>query len=94
MNINEISEYSEFFNTWTPLEGYKYIGVKDGVCWGLPTIIGTRIMPRNIVCYGTVAEIVSDFDLTEEEVREALAYVAANEVPRRKSDLIRRGVQQ
>lgn len=59
-----------------PIAGYKYIVTKEGVCGGEPIIIGTRIKPENIANYGTVEEIIEDFDLDREKVEEALKFRA------------------
>ena len=58
------------------LKGYKFIGTKEGVCAGEPIIIGTRLMPKQIVVYGTIDEAVEDFELTVEQVVECHKYVS------------------
>lgn len=58
-----------------PLEGYQYLGTHSKINQGRTTIIGTRIEPKHIAKYGTVDEIVQDWEqLTKEQVIEALKY--------------------
>jgi uncharacterized protein (DUF433 family) len=89
MNINdpEFYKFRQYVGVWQCLDGYNHIGVNHKVCGGEPTIIGTRIKPENIYNYGTVKEIMEDFDLTEDEVREAILYVESKQ----NSYLIRKG---
>lgn len=57
------------------IEGFKYICIQEGVCGSEPTIIGTRLEPKQIVVYGTKEEAMEDFDLTKEQVDECYIYV-------------------
>lgn len=51
-------------------EGFEHIGITHGVCGNRPIILGTRIEPNQVVKYGTPEEVVEDFDLTLEQVKE------------------------
>lgn len=57
------------------LNGYKFIGIKKGVCGGEPTILGTRLKPEQIVAYGSIQESMEDFQLTKEQVLECYRYM-------------------
>ena len=57
------------------INGYKHIGITDGVCDGRPILLGTRLEPINIVNYGTIEESMEDFDLTEEQVKECFKFI-------------------
>lgn len=64
------------------LAGFPRIDVNPAVCGGRPVVKGTRVRVTDILEMlaggASTAEIVADFPyLTEEDVRAALAYAAA-----------------
>ena len=65
---------SENKNNTIIFDDYKHIGIQKGVCGSRPTIIGRRIEPRHIKMYGSIEEIIEDYDLTREQVEECLKY--------------------
>lgn len=57
-------------------EGYKHIGIVEGVYGGCPILLGTRIEPEFIVNYGTIEEIIEDYNfLTYEQIKECYWFV-------------------
>jgi uncharacterized protein (DUF433 family) len=64
------------------LAGFPRIAVDPGVCGGRPVIAGTRVRVTDVLKMlaggATSADIAADFPyLTENDVRAALAYAAA-----------------
>ena len=64
------------------LAGFPRISVDPRICGGRPVIDGTRVRVTDVLemlaAGATAAEIAADFPyLTEEDVRAALAYAAA-----------------
>lgn len=59
----------------TRFNGFQYIGTTQGVCGGEPIILGRRLLPHQIVAYGTIEEVMEDFELTREQVVECYRYL-------------------
>lgn len=59
---------------WILIEGYQHIGTNEKVCSGEPVVIGTRIEPRFIASYGSIEDTMEDFNLTKEQVKEAIKF--------------------
>lgn len=53
---------------------YEHLTNNQKINNGRTTIKGTRIEPKHIVNYGTIDEIIEDFQLTRNQVIEALHY--------------------
>jgi uncharacterized protein (DUF433 family) len=58
-------------------EGFKHIGVSIDVCGSRPIVIGTRLEPHFIVNYGSVEDVLEDYDyLTLEQVEECYWFLS------------------
>ncbi|GAB6989462.1 DUF433 domain-containing protein [Paenibacillus pini] len=75
MHIDDMDHLKDRISVWKLVDGYNHIGINIDVCGGEPTIVGTRIRPENICRYGTIKEIMEDFELTSDEVVEAIKFV-------------------
>lgn len=69
--------------TGMTLSGFPRIAVDPAVCGGRPVVAGTRVRVTDILEMlaggASTAEILTDFPyLSEEDVRAALSYAAAN----------------
>lgn len=74
-NYIEQHVYLNAEDEFSPISGYRYLGENPNVNQGRPTIKGTRVEPKHIANYGTVEEILRDWDyLSEEQVKETLFY--------------------